>query len=234
MPHVISDAEWKTIIDNRVAGTTFRMALIKDNNGVSSTFTADAGADTITTAGGGSFVNLVNGCRVTLTTSGSFPGGLAGSTQYRVINASGATCQLCLESTFDRTTKSGTPIDISSAGTGTHTITELTLNVRFDPYLEQWVRHEANYGTSGRQTFTLAPAALPATIGGIVETPSITAIFTPDASFTYRQVLIIRGGSANAGDVTGALSDVDDSETTNTVQGGLGKNIKYEMQNRVA
>jgi len=233
MPNVISDQEWKTIIDNRIVSATFRMALIKDNNGISSTFTADAGADTITTAGGGSFVNLVNGCRVTLTTSGSFPGGLAGSTQYRVINASGATCQLCLESTFDRATKSGTPINITSAGSGTHTLTEAVLNLQFDPYLEQWVRYEASYGTSGRQTFTLAPAALPATIGGIVATPEVTNVFTPAAAFTYRQVLIIRGGTATAGDVTGALADADDSGITQTV-GTVGKNILYKMQNRAA
>jgi len=233
MPNVISDAEWKTIIDNRVASATFRMALIKDNNGISSTFTADAGADTITTAGGGSFVNLVNGCRVTLTTSGSFPGGLAGSTQYRVINASGASCQLCLESTFDRTTKSGTPINITSAGSGTHTLTEAVLNLQFDPYPEQWVRHEASYGTSGRQTFTLSPAVLPTTIGGIVATPEVTNVFTPASPFTYRQVLIIRGGSATAGNTTGTLADADDSGTTQTVS-TVGKNILYKMQNRAA
>lgn len=234
MPHVLSDAEWKLVIDNRKASAIFRMALIKDNSGISSTFTVDPDADTLTMAGGGSFVNLVNGCRVTVSSSGTIPGGLPTSTTLRVIQASGSTCKLCLESTFDRVAKTGTPINISGAGSGTHTITELTLNIQFDPYPEQWVRYEASYGTSGRQSFTLADAVLPVTIGGIVATPEITAVFTPDTTFTYRQVLIIRGGSATAGDTSGVLSDADDSGTTNTVQGMLGKNIKYKMQNRAA
>ncbi len=234
MAYDLSDVEWKLIIDNRKASATFRMALIKDNNGVSSTFTVDASANTLTMAGGGSFVNFVNGCRISgLSSSGSLPGGLLTSTPYRVINASGSSCQLCLESTFNRTTKAGTPIDITSTGTGTHTITEALLDLQFDPYPEQWVRYEASYGTSGRQTFTLADAVLPATIGGIVATPEVTLMFTPDVTFTYRQVLIIRGGTATAGDTTGTLSDADDPGTTQTVEGGLGRNIKYKMQNRL-
>ena len=89
------------------------------------TYTADSGTDyiTFTTA-------LANGTTLEVFTTGTVPGGLAVDTRYYVINASGATCQLAL-------TNGGSPINISSAGTGTQTfaletgITASVLNSNF-------------------------------------------------------------------------------------------------------
>jgi hypothetical protein len=89
----------------------------------SDTFTADAGTDTLTYT---SFVNLpsniLTGTRVQLTTTTTLPAGLATATNYYVIRLTDGTCKLA---TSYANSVLGTAIDITSAGTGTHTITWL-------------------------------------------------------------------------------------------------------------
>lgn len=83
----------------------------------SNNFTADAGTDIITLSAGSW---LADNVPVTLTTTGTLPGGLSTSTVYWLVNTSGGTSgQLSA-------TEGGSAIDITSAGTGTHTITRDT------------------------------------------------------------------------------------------------------------
>lgn len=83
-----------------------------------STFTADAGTDVCTHTN----INLLPFTRVRLTTSGTLPGGLATATDYFVIRVSDTTCQLA--SSYANAV-AGTAINITDAGTGTHTINTL-------------------------------------------------------------------------------------------------------------
>lgn len=79
-------------------------------DGVSHTFTADAGTDTFTSAAHG----LTNGDIIYVASTVSLPTGLSINTKYYVVNKATSTFQLSA-------TKGGSAIDISSAGTGTLT-----------------------------------------------------------------------------------------------------------------
>ena len=94
-------------------GTT-KVALTSDNVTVhpTKTFTADATTDRLTSAEH----KLESGIAVFVSSTTTLPGGLAASTWYWVVNAEEHTFQLA-------TRPGGTPIDISSAGTGTHSFT---------------------------------------------------------------------------------------------------------------
>ena len=91
--------------------------------GQSDTFTADAGTDVCTyTSTASSPSNILVGTRVRLTTTTTLPAGLATATDYYVIRVSDSTFKLA---TSYANAIAGTAIDITDAGTGTHTITWL-------------------------------------------------------------------------------------------------------------
>ena len=82
----------------------------------SSTFTAVAGTDTCTS----SATLPETGTAVTVSTTTTLPAGLAASTNYFLIKLSSTTFKLA---TTVALASAGTPIDITDAGTGTHTVT---------------------------------------------------------------------------------------------------------------
>lgn len=91
--------------------------------GQSDTFTADASTDVCTyTSTANIPSNLLTGTRNRLTTSGTLPAGLATATDYYLIRQSDSTFKLA---TSYANAIAGTAIDITSAGTGTQTITWL-------------------------------------------------------------------------------------------------------------
>lgn len=91
--------------------------------GQSDTFTADAGTDVCTyTSTANIPSNILTGTRVRLTTTTTLPGGLATATDYYVIRVSNTTFKLA---TSYANAVAGTQINITDAGTGTHTITWL-------------------------------------------------------------------------------------------------------------
>lgn len=84
------------------------------------TFTADAGTDVCTwTSTANMPWNVLTGTRVRLTTTTTLPAGLATATDYYVIKISDTTFSLA---TSYANAVAGTEIDITSAGTGTHTV----------------------------------------------------------------------------------------------------------------
>lgn len=83
-----------------------------------STFTADASTDICTHTN----INLMPYTRVRLTTTTTLPGGLATATDYYVIKVTDLTCKLA---TSYANAVAGTAINITDAGTGTHTINTL-------------------------------------------------------------------------------------------------------------
>lgn len=80
-------------------------------------FTASAAANTLTATAHG--LQTGDG-PVRLTTTGTLPGGLATATDYWVIRSDANTVQLA--ATFLGAVETPTPIDLTSAGTGTHAI----------------------------------------------------------------------------------------------------------------
>lgn len=87
-----------------------------------STFTADASTDILTSTGTIGFINLFPYTRCQLTTSGTLPAGLSLATDYYVIRVSDTTCKLA---TSYANAVAGTAINITDAGTGTHTMNTL-------------------------------------------------------------------------------------------------------------
>lgn len=108
----------------RVTSVTTTTAQATTNTlGQSDTFTADAGTDTCTWTSTNNFPsNILTGTRVRLTTTTTLPSGLATATDYYVIRISDSTFRLA---TSYANAVAGTQIDITSAGTGTHTVTWL-------------------------------------------------------------------------------------------------------------
>lgn len=108
----------------RVTTVTTTTAQATTNTlGQSDTFTADAGTDVCTwTSTANIPSNVLTGTRVRLTTTTTLPGGLATATDYYVIKVSDTTFKLA--TSFANAT-AGTAINITDAGTGTHTVTWL-------------------------------------------------------------------------------------------------------------
>jgi hypothetical protein len=83
-----------------------------------STFTADAGTDICTHSN----INLFPYTRVQLTTTTTLPAGLSLATDYYVIKVTDTTCKFA---TSYANAVAGTAVNITDAGTGTHTINTL-------------------------------------------------------------------------------------------------------------
>ena len=91
--------------------------------GQSDTFTADAGTDVCTwTSTANIPSNVLTGTKVRLTTTTTLPAGLATATDYYVIKVTDSTFSLA---TSYANAVAGTAINITDAGTGTHTVTWL-------------------------------------------------------------------------------------------------------------
>lgn len=108
----------------RVTSVTTTTAQATTNTlGQSDTFTADAGTDLCTwTSTANIPSNLLTGTRVRLTTTTTLPGGLATATDYYFIRMSDTTFELA--SSYANAI-AGTQVNITDAGTGTHTVTWL-------------------------------------------------------------------------------------------------------------
>ena len=108
----------------RVTAVTTTTAQSTTNTlGQSDTFTADAGTDLCTWTSTANFPsNILTGTRVRLTTTTTLPAGLATATDYYVIRMSDTTFELA--SSYANAI-AGTQINITDAGTGTHTVTWL-------------------------------------------------------------------------------------------------------------
>jgi hypothetical protein len=108
----------------RVTAVTTTTAQATTNTlGRTATFTADASTDVCTYTSTASIPsNLLTGTRVRLTTTTTLPAGLATATDYYLVRLSDTTFELA---TTYANALAGTQINITDAGTGTHTVTWL-------------------------------------------------------------------------------------------------------------
>lgn len=102
--------------------TTITAQALTNTLSAFSTFTADASTDVVTSSAVGGFCNLFPFTRVQVSSSGTLPAGLAAATDYFVIRLSDTTIKLA---TSYANAVAGTAIDITGAGTGTHTLNTL-------------------------------------------------------------------------------------------------------------
>lgn len=119
---------WLVLVDvvgfyRKTSVTTLTAEATTNTLGQSDTFTADAGTDLCTWTSTANFPsNLLTGTRVRLTTTTTLPGGLATATDYYFIRMSDTTFELA--SSYANAI-AGTQVNITDAGTGTHTVTWL-------------------------------------------------------------------------------------------------------------
>lgn len=110
-PTTYSEASIRAIADNLRISNSTMSGFINVAAAVAAGFTVDTDTEVITKTGHG----LSNGHRVQLynSTASNLPGGLSSNIAYYVVNATANTFQLAL-------TDGGTPVNITSAGTGSH------------------------------------------------------------------------------------------------------------------
>jgi hypothetical protein len=127
---------------------------------LSGVFTADASTDICTKAGH----DLATGDPVTLSTTGTLPGGLSAGGTYFIVAATTDTFKLA-------ETPNGTAIDITSAGTGTHTITvaDGTTDVVF---VEVWEAGGLRRRLSPEDYTVAITTADSVTVSGFAATPT--------------------------------------------------------------
>lgn len=103
--------------------TTLTAEATTNTLGYGDTFTADDTTDIITwTSTANRPSNILTGTRVQLTTTTTLPAGLSLATNYYVIKLTDSTCKLA---TTYANAVAGTAINITSTGTGTHTMSRL-------------------------------------------------------------------------------------------------------------
>jgi hypothetical protein len=102
--------------------TTITSQAVTNTLAAFSTFTADAGTDIITSTGTLGFANLFPYTRVQVSSTTTLPAGLAAATDYYVIKVSDTQIKLA---TSYANAVAGTNINITDAGTGTHTLNTL-------------------------------------------------------------------------------------------------------------
>ena len=140
------------------AATSF---VVNHNLGsLSGAFTADASTDVCTK----SAHNLHNGDPVTVSSSGTLPGGLTAGVTYYVVSATADTFKLAA-------TPGGSAQDISSAGTGTHTVTvaDGTTDVVF---VEVWETGGLKRRVSPEDYTVAITSADAVTVSGFASTPT--------------------------------------------------------------
>ena len=136
------------------------------------TFTADAGTD-ICTASGAIEGNNQNfgGAAVYFTTTGTLPAGLSTGTLYFLIYVSGTTFKVATSYKNAVGTAAGTQIDITDAGSGTHTMNQVAIgNIK---WIVEDPRGAATYmlSSNGRVWFTLGTRAY-LLANAAIDTPS--------------------------------------------------------------
>lgn len=119
---------WLVLVDvvgfyRKTSVTTTTAEATTNTLGFGDTFTADAGTDICTwTSTTNRPSNILTGTRVRLTTTTTLPAGLSLATDYYVIKVSDTTFSLA---TSYANARAGTAINITDAGTGTHTLSRL-------------------------------------------------------------------------------------------------------------
>lgn len=143
-----------------------------------STFTADASTDTLTHSN----INLINFTKLQVSTTTTLPAGLSAATDYFVIKVTDTTCKLA---TSYANAVAGTAINITDAGTGTHTMNTLFQRYTDGSGLQAFfvnsnatalgagtpnlsIGYTNNQGTAARATPTVLPIGKTAAANGLV------------------------------------------------------------------
>jgi hypothetical protein len=178
--------------------------------GQSDTFTADPGTDVCTyTSTANIPSNILVGTRVQLTTTTTLPAGLSPATNYYVIKVTDGTFKLA---TSYANAVAGTAIDITDAGTGTHTITWLLprytngagvnaifFNSNATPLGAATPNLSLGYTNSAQVASRATPTVLP--IGKTAAANSIILYTGATGTGKYNYAVPLQGGDAGIAEI---------------------------------
>lgn len=173
------------------------------------TFTSDAGTDIITmTSTTNRPSNILTGTRVRLTTTTTLPAGLALATDYYVIKVTDSTFKLA---TSYANAVAGTAINITDAGTGTHTMSRLLPRytngagvqaIIFNPAATAMGAATPNmslgYTNSAQTTTRATPGVLP--VGKTAASNSLI-IYTGTGAGKYNYQMPLQAGDAGIAEI---------------------------------
>lgn len=188
---------WMVLVDvvgfYRLTAVTTTTAQTTTNTlSQSDTFTADAPSDVCTyTSTANIPSNILVGTRVRLTTTTTLPAGLAVATDYYVIKVSDTTFKLA---TSYANAIAGTAINITDAGTGTHTITWLLPRYTNGAGV-QAIFFDSNATPLGAATPNLSLAYTNSTQTASRATPTVLPVGKTAAS----NCLVLYSGASGAG-----------------------------------
>jgi hypothetical protein len=118
-----------------------------------------------------------NGQRVTLTTTGTLPGGLTESTDFDYYARSTGASQLTLHSSYADALANTNRVNITSAGSGTHTLAYTALATGqalvLNPSTSKW--ENGIVAPASLPEMALATASTPGTRGAVPQPPQNTA-----------------------------------------------------------
>ncbi len=109
-------------INPGLASANFKFNLVSQTM-PSLTFTADAGTDVLTLSNNARFRGVYQGMAFTVSTTGTLPGGLTANTVYYAAEINSTTTKVC---TTIKNINDASYVNITSAGTGVHTINWIT------------------------------------------------------------------------------------------------------------
>lgn len=197
------------------------------------TFTADAGSD-VCTASGSVESNGVSfgGAAVYFTTTGTLPAGLATNTIYFLIYVSATTFKVATSYKNSVGSAAGTAINITDAGTGTHTINQAaigTINwIIRDPRGDYIYMLGSNgrvwFVPSGSTAYLLHNSAVETAASGITNASGNGLAMSPFSSTTSTYLFVFRNAVIDVIDIFGntaieALAWSNSWQSMNTTAG---------------
>lgn len=195
----------------RVTSITTTTAQATTNTlGFGDTFTADASTDIITMTSTANIPsNILTGTRVRLTTTTTLPAGLALATDYYVIKVTDSTFKLA---TSYANAIVGTAINITDAGTGTHTMSRLLprytngagvqaifFNSNATPLGAATPNLSLGYTNSAQATSRATPTVLP--IGKTAASNSIILYTGATGTGKYNYTVPLQAGDAGIAEI---------------------------------
>ncbi len=199
-------ASWKTI--------TFYAAFLLDTR-VTFPFTVNTGTDVVTATGH----TYINGQRVRVSQSGgALPSPLVAATDYYVRDVATDTFKLAL-------TSGGAAIDITTAGSGTLTVTDVALNNRVELTAEYILKEIPDYyGLTNRPAVTPSTDPTFFTESAVDYYRILTSVAIDNTGgagdLVFNQIALIRGGTNAQGNTTGAVALFTDLLATKTILAG--------------